>query len=495
MKINRIIRFTYILTLGIFLAQCTQQESRTLLIQNATIIDGTGSDRYVGSVRIMDNKIIDIGDLSNLKTDSIINGNGLILSPGFIDTHSHHDWDNLRTKESAISQGITTIIVGQDGRSQLPIKNFIDSIYKAPWSVNVGSYTGHGSIRYKVMGDNYKRETTQVEIESMKLLLETEMQNGSLGLGTGLEYDPGIYSSTSEVIELAKISSKYGGRYISHMRSEDINLNQSIDEILTIGREANIPVQISHFKLGRKGLWGKAPEILQKLDSARAKGINVTVDIYPYQYWQSTMTVLFPERDFENRETAEFALTELTTPEGMIISTFDAKPEYENLTLAEISKLRNEDPVTTYIELIKMSQEHPYESIIAKSMSLEDIVSIMNWPQTNICSDGAPKGHPRGWGAFTRYLNMDSDQSLESKINKMTAQAANNLNLDNIGMIKEGFFADLVLFDPNTIKDKATFENSSLKSEGFQFVMVSGQIVYANQSPTNIYSGRIIKRE
>ena len=494
MKITILKRVTFVLILGLLCFQCKHELPNTLLIQNAILIDGTGSDRIVASVRIEGNTIIEIGDLKALKTDSIINAEGLILSPGFIDTHSHHDSDSLRTKESAISQGITTIIVGQDGWSQLPIKNFMDSIYKTSWSVNVGSYTGHGSIRYEVMGDDFKREATLAEIEQMKSLLETDMQNGSLGLGTGLEYDPGIYSSTNEVIELAKIASKYGGRYISHMRSEDIYFNQSIDEILTIGREADIPVQMSHFKLGRKGLWGKAPEILQKLDSARTKGINVTADIYPYQYWESTMTVLFPKRDFENRETAEFALTELTTPEGMIISTFNAKPEYENLTLAEIAKIRSEDPVTTYIELIRMSQKLPGESIIAKSMSMEDIKSIMNWPFTNLCSDGSPTGHPRGWGAFPRYLVMDTGQSLETKINKVTLQAAKNLNLKNIGEIEEGYFADLVLFDLDALKDKATFENSSLKSEGINYVIVSGKIVYSNQIPKKVYSGRLIKR-
>lgn len=494
MKITIITRLLFILVLGLLSIQCKTELPRTLLIKNATIINGTGSNRIMGSVRIEDDIIIDVGVLKTLKTDSVINAEGLVLSPGFIDTHSHHDWDSLRTKESAISQGITTIIVGQDGWSQLPIKNFMDSIYKVSWSVNVGSYTGHGRIRDEVMGGDFKREATQAEIEQMKSLLKTDMRNGSLGLGTGLEYDPGIYSSTSEVIELAKIASKYGGRYISHMRSEDIYLNQSIDEILTIGREADIPVQISHFKLGRKGLWGKAPEILRKLDSARTTGIDVSADIYPYQYWESTMTVLFPKRDFKNRETAEFALTELTTPEGMIISTFDAKPEYENLTLAEIAKLRNEDPVTTYIELIRISQKQPGENIIAKSMDLEDIKSIMNWPFTNLCSDGSPDGHPRGWGAFPKYLNMDTGQSLETKINKVTLQAAKNLNLEKIGEIKQGYYADLVLFDPDSVKDKATFENNSLKSEGINFVFVSGEIVYFNQMPTKVYSGRIIKK-
>lgn len=494
MKTTIITRISFILILGLLSIQCKNEVPTTLLIKNATIIDGTGSNRMVGSVRIQDNIIIDIGELKIQKTDSVINAEGLVLSPGFIDTHSHHEEDSFRTKESAISQGITTIIVGQDGFSRLPIKKFMDSISKEPWSLNVGSYSGHNTIRREVMGSDFKREATPVEIEQMKTFLDTDMQDGALGLCTGLEYDPGIYSNTNEIIELAKVASKYGGRYISHMRNEDVNLEQSIDEIIQIGNEAKLPVQISHFKLARKGLWRKAAEVLKKLDNAREEGIDISADIYPYQYWQSTMTVLFPNRDFENRETAEFALTELTTPDGMIISTFNAEPEYENLTLAEIAKLRNEDPVTTYIELIRMSQKIRGESIIAKSMALEDIISIMNWSQTNICSDGGPTGHPRGWGSFPKYLHMDTGQSLEAKINKMTAQAAKNLNLEKIGEIKEGYYADLVLFDPDTVKDKATFENSSLKSEGINFVMVSGKIVYADKMPTNVYSGRIIKK-
>ena len=494
MKTKTLTRILLVTILGVFSIQCKNELPRTLLINNATIVDGTGADRIIGSVRIKGNTIIEIGDLKAQKSDSIINADGLVISPGFIDTHSHHSVDSIRTMEAAISQGITTIIVGQDGFSNLPLKKFEDSIAAEPWSINIGSYSGHNSLREEVMGVDFKREATQAEIEQMKFLLETDMQNGSLGLSTGLEYDPGIYSSTQEVLELAKVASKYGGRYISHMRSEDINLLKSIDEIIQIGKEAKIPVQISHFKLSLKSLWGKAPEVLKKLDSARSKGIDISVDIYPYQYWQSTMTVMFPKRDFENRQAAEFALTELTTPEGMIISYFNAKPEYENLTLYEIANLRNEDPVTTYIELIKMSQNIPGEKIIAKSMDIEDIKSIMNWPYTNLCSDGSANGHPRGWGSYPKYLQMDTGQSLETKINKMTFQAAENLNLDKIGKIKEGYYADLLLFNPNTIKDNATFENSSLKSEGINFVMVSGKIVYSIQTPTNVYSGRIIKR-
>ena len=206
------------------------------------------------------------------------------------------------------------------------------------------------------------------------------------------------------------------------------------------------------------------------------------------------MTVLFPKRDFDNRESAEFALTELTSPEGMIISNFKANPDYKNLTLAEIADLRNEDPVTTYMELIRLSLETPGESIIAKSMDLGDIKTLTTWKYANICSDGAPIGHPRGWGAFPRYLNMDTGESMEMKIHKMTAQGAENLELDSLGYVKEGYYADLVLFNSSEFVDNATFKDGQLRASGLELVFVSGEIVYKNSLPTSKYSGRVIKK-
>ncbi len=480
----------------ILFMQCQTPESGEpgLVIQNARIIDGSGAAPQEGSIRIINGKISEIGKLKILEGDSVIDGTGLILSPGFIDTHSHHDGDSLRTMESAISQGITTIIVGQDGFSKLDLDFYFDSLSNNPLSLNLGSYVGHNSIRKKVMGEDSKREALPEEIEAMQRLVEQEMGNGALGLSTGLEYDPGIYSSTQEVIELAKVASAYGGRYISHMRSEDVALEQSIVEIIRIAEEANIPVQISHFKLARKSLWGKAGDILTVLDSARADGLHITADVYPYQYWQSTMTVLFPKRDFDNRASAEFALNELTSPEGMIIDQFDAMPEYQGKTLEEIANHRSEDPATTYIELIRLSQETPGESIIAKSMDEEDIKTLMGWEHSNLCSDGAPKGHPRGWGAFPKYLNMETGDPIEVKIHKMSAQAAENLGLDSMGLLKPAYPADLILFDPENFRDQATYENSSAKATGLKLVMVNGKIVYEDGVVKNVFSGRVIRR-
>ncbi len=492
------IKKSLLVLLGLCLAlwHCQAPNAKkNLLIRNATIVDGTGSDRYLGSVRIADGEISEIGELAVSDNDSIIDATGLVLAPGFIDTHSHHDEDGSRIAEAAISQGITTIIVGQDGFSAASIKSYFDSLAVVPWSVNIGSFVGHNTLRAEILGDDFKREATVDEINAMKERVATAMQSGALGLATGLEYDPGIYANTHEIIELAEVAAQYGGSYISHMRSEDLHLKESIREILTIGEEAHVPVQISHFKLGRKGLWGQAATILQTLDSARVKGIMVTADVYPYEYWQSTMTVLFPKRDFENRESAEFAITELTTPEGMIISRFDAQPEYENMTLDRIAALRNEDAVTTYLALIKMSQARPGESIIAKSMDLEDIKTLLNWPHTNLCSDGSATGHPRGWGAFPRYLSMETGQTLEAKIRRMTGQSARNLGLAGIGLIKQGHAADLVLFDPYTITDRATYEKNDIRAIGIEHVIVSGKVVYDKGQPTQRYPGRAIKRQ
>ena len=315
---------------------CDSSARRTYLIQNVRIVDGTGETPYDGSVRIEDELIAAVGDLSPIRSDSVIEGNGWVLSPGFIDTHSHHDWDTSRFVEPAISQGITTIIVGQDGFSHPSLSHLFDSLTRQPLNVNLGSFVGHNTLRNAVLGEDFQRIATPDEIDQMKALVHRGMQDGALGLSTGLEYDPGIYSTTPEVIELAKVAAEYNGHYISHMRSEDVRLEESIREILEIGDAADIPVQISHFKLGRKSLWGQAPRILATLDSAREAGIDITTDVYPYEYWQSTMTVLFPKRDFENRTSAEYALTELTTPAGMIINEFKADPSYEGQTLEQM---------------------------------------------------------------------------------------------------------------------------------------------------------------
>ena len=335
------------------LASCTDHQSvempSNLLIENVILIDGTGTDRKITDVRIVSNRIDAIGDLDH-ENEEVIDGRGLVLSPGFIDIHSHHDRSLAEDPDALVllSQGVTTIVTGQDGGSDIPIARLKESFEDSPSAVNLASYVGHGSIRREVMGSDYMRAATSTELTAMEELLNQELSTGAMGLSTGLEYDPGIYSETSEVISLAKITADHGKRYSSHMRSEDRKLFSAIEETITIAREAGIPVHISHIKLAMRSLWGRADEVLELLNEARESGLQVTADLYPYEYWQSTMTVLFPDREF-TKEAAEFALEELAPPEGILIDRYEPNPSYEGLTLAEVSQIRGIDPVTTYL--------------------------------------------------------------------------------------------------------------------------------------------------
>ena len=495
------------LLLVVFIISCrndhNQEVPSQFLIQDVTLIDGTGNDRKTVDVRIVGSQVDAIGDLSP-NDDEIIDGTGLVLSPGFIDTHSHHDRGLFENPEALVllSQGVTTIIVGQDGGSRLPIRSLKEEFLATPTSVNLGSFVGHGTIRSEIMGVDYLKAAEPDEIVAMGELLSEELESGALGLSTGLEYDPGIYSTTSEVEALARITAEHGKRYSSHMRSEDRNLFDAIEETISIARATGIPVHISHIKLAMKSLWGRSSEILLLLDQAREEGLTVTADLYPYEYWQSTMTVLFPDRDF-NREAAKFALEELAPPEGILIDRYEPNRSYEGQTLAEISEVRKSDPVTTYLDLIAESQAAKEvgggggESIIGTSMATQDIATLLKWPYTNVASDGSSTSrHPRGYGSFPKifrtYVRERGDLSLEEAIHKMTGLASETLGLQKRGTLEAGSIADMVLFDPERIADMATRQDPHAHSIGVVGVWVSGSRVYENGLFTGVYPGRWI---
>lgn len=489
--------------------------AESFLVQGATIVDGTGSASFIGSLRVVGGVIAEVaaddGDdaLSLTDGEPVHDAAGLVLAPGFIDTHSHHDGGLLNepTALAAVSQGITTIVAGQDGGSRFPIADFFAALEATPAAVNVASYAGHGTLRRQVMGDDFRREATQAEVAAMRALLETELANGVLGLSTGLEYDPGIYSTTDEVVALARTAAARGARYISHMRSEDRALHAAIEETIEIAERARLPVQISHFKLAARGLWGRAAEVLERLDEARAAGVDITADIYPYEYWQSTMTVLFPDRDFTDREAARYALEELVTPEGMLIGRFGPDSALEGKTLAEISEERGTDPVTTYLHLIAVSQAAKAESgldagesIVATSMTFDDIATLMSWPHTNISSDGGLRSaHPRGWGAYPRvlgrYVREEGRLELEEAVHKMTGLAAQHMGLFDRGVLRPGAPADMVLFDPATVIDRSTTAEPHVTSAGIDRVWVAGRVVYEDGAATGALPGVVLRRE
>jgi N-acyl-D-aspartate/D-glutamate deacylase len=472
----------------------------THLIKNVNIIDGTGLSPYPANLRIVNNRISDIGELTAFPNETVTDGNGKSLAPGFIDSHSHHG-SGLTDDPSGVavtSQGITTIIVGQDGGST-PIESIINSIKESPKSVNIASYTGHASLREMVMKNDLYRNATKYEIDSMKVILNKEMNKGSLGLSTGLEYEAAFYSNRDEVVELSKLAANNGGRYISHIRSEDIHIEESINEIIEIGRLAKIPVQITHIKIAMRSKWGNSKSIIRQLDQARLEGINISADIYPYTMWNSTPRVLFPKKDFENLSSAEFATKELFDPNASFMVRYSPNRSWEGKTVTEIATLNNETPAKGLLRIIKETSK-PNESgtIVAKSMSEEDINNFMKWPYTSICTDGTMSGHPRGHGAFPRvlgkYVRDEKLLPLETAIQKMTSLAAENSGITNRGLIAPGYFADLVLFDPATVNDNATIENPKALSTGILNVWVNGKLVYKNQKSIPNFPGTFIKR-
>ncbi len=477
------------------------------LIVNALLLDGTGSPSQQGSVRIVGDQIIDVGALTARATDTVVDAGGLVLSPGFIDTHSHADEHLLTQRDAApkITQGITTVVVGQDGSSPYPLNDFFQALERTPATINVAAYVGHNTLRDIVMGKGSREEASPVEMQSMAGLLRSELNSGAVGLSTGLEYEPGIYSSKTEVLLLAQQTAQRGGRYISHMRSEDRWFEDSIEEIIEIGRVTGMPVQISHIKLAMKRLWGSAEKLLEQLNAARAEGINITADIYPYTFWQSHMMVLLPERDPLDMQAIDLVMRELAPPEGIIFTHFPAEPSYVGKTLIEIANLRHESPGKAFSQLAQQSIAYeektgqPGDMMIGTSMDESDLQHLMAWPHTNICTDGGLQDrHPRGAGSFPRVLGHYARDAalfpLESAVQKMTALPAQHLGIKDRGMIKPGYKADLVLFDPATVSDRATTSQPFLAAVGISDVWVNGTRVMERGRQTKAYPGRVVRR-
>jgi len=484
-------------------AGCAGEKPTSTLIVNASIVDGTGAPARAGAVRIDGDRIVEVGELEPKRGEQVVDAGGLTLTPGFIDVHSHHE-DGLfemRDATPVVSQGITTIVAGQDGSMTWPVRELFERMEKTPVAVNVATFVGHGNLRVDAMGkDDYRRQATPEEVEKMRQGVADGMAAGALGLATGLEYDPGIYSASEEVIDLAKEAARYGGRYISHVRSEDRDFWAAIDEIVRIGREAKIPVEVTHMKLAMKDWWGQSDRLLGILDKARAEGVEVTGDIYPYEYWHSDLTVLFPKRDFENRETAQFVLDHVTPADGIVLTSFSPEPALVGRTLAEIAAAKGTDPAAELMDLIARSQgEDDRQSIMGRGMVEKDIDALIVWPHAAICSDGSLESlHPRGRGAFTKvlrsYVREKKLLSLEEAIRKMTGLSAHNVGIADRGVIRPGAFADLVLFDPATVADRSTFEEPTALSVGITRVWVNGVPVWQDGQATSEFPGRAIRR-
>ncbi len=477
-----------------------------IVVTNVRLVDGTGTAASAGELRIAGGLIAAVGPrVPREAGDEIVDGGGQVLAPGFIDSHSHLDRTMFATPDvpGAVNQGVTTIIIGQDGYSELPTADLKARLAASPVAVNVGTYSGHNDLRRRVMGD--RRDLAgDGQLLAMEKLLDADMRAGSMGLSTGLIYVPGVFSDTREVLALARVAAAHGGRYISHIRNEADQIEAAVEEFLLVGRTTGMPVKLSHIKIAIKSKWGQAPAILARLDQARAEGMDVTADIYPYIYWQTTMAALFPDKNFNDPTGVARNFRETTPPDTLILTTFLADPSLVGKSITQIAASRGQDPVKTYLDLMAQAaiyqmqhpDQEPVERIVGFSMSEQDLTTFLNWPHTNICSDGFDGGHPRGYATFTRilghYVREKHVLGLEQAVHRMTGLTAAHLGIIDRGLLRPGMAADLVLFDPDTVADRASLTASKALSAGITRVWVNGVPVYEGQRTLGVHPGRFL---
>ena len=510
------------------------------LIRNAKIIDGNGKPAYIGDVGIDGGKLV----LSELPetADRIIDAKGQVLSPGFVDCHSHgdsvlgEDFGDL----CKLNQGVTTDVAGNCGSSVAPNdgpfrdkrpdktwktwSSYADDVDRIPMAKNTMLFIGANTLRTEVMGYT-DREPTGKELEQMKSLIKDAMEHGARGLSTGLVYLPGMYSTTEEVVELVKVIAPYGGMYSTHMRNESFDLVKSVKEAVYIGETAGVDVNISHFKVLGRSNWGTVHEAIEVIEDARARGLHVTVDQYPYDH---TMTQLYPaippwhftegvqkliERLPDPALQAEIR-REMNDPatdyenvylnaggwSGVLICSAPETPQYAGMYVDEIAEKEGKDPFDVFIDLLirnKGAVPTCYHSI-----GDADIDEIIRLPYAMAGSDGIVRSrygycHPRGWGfmtrAITRFVKERKVLSLEELVHRNTGLASEVFGLRNKGLIREGYDADLVLFDYDHLEDRAGFRNPTALAGGISLVMVGGAAVYENGALTGSTPGKLIR--
>jgi len=469
-----------------------------LVIRGGLVYDGLGGPPRRADIRIEGDTIKLVGRVRPRRGDRVINAHGLAVSPGFIDAHSHADGGIFEDPdaETQIRQGITTAVVGEDGSASLPLTDFWNKLKTKPASINFASFAGHGTIRNAVIG-NVDRVATPAEIQRMADLVDREMKSGALGLSTGLEYEPGRYGNTEELVALSKVAAKYHGIYISHVRNEDNHAIEAFKELINIAREANIPAEINHIKLCSARVWGKAPEVLKMMDVARKEGLDITADVYPYLYWQSTIRVIISTEQFDDRSQWEQGLSDVGGPAHIFLSSYSPNPNWAGKTIAELAASTGKDPISLIQEIISTCYgkgKHGMESVIVTAMSDADLKTFIGSSRIMFCSDGGLHGtHPRGAGSFPRvlgvYVNQYHTLSLSEAIRKMTSYPAWRFGFKDRGILGVGKKADLVLFDPSKVRDTATGKSPQSPPVGLPTVIVNGMPVLLNGRVTQTHSG------
>jgi N-acyl-D-amino-acid deacylase len=490
-----------VFTPGVITAQ--EQQAAAIVIINAQVSDGSDAPLRKVSVRIAGDRVSRIGVFKPAKGEQAIDAQGLVLAPGFIDIHNHSEQglDKDPLAETQISQGITTVILGPDGFSPWPIRAWMDARRKAPAALNVATLFGHATLRSQVMGKDFRREATPDEVQKMATMAENAMNEGALGVSTGLEYDVASYSSTAEVVALAEVAAKHGGFYETQVRDEGNKSFSALEEEIAIGQSAHLAIEHSHIKVSTVAVWGKAPEYINVIEAARKRGLDFLADCYPYDTWNSNIKVLMPDKQYTNPQSVEKALTDNGGPDTVTITEFAPHPEYIGKTIAELAAERKISPTEMYIQIIREGDAANTEAnVIGKSMIERDIQAFYQQPWVMVASDGGiGSQHPRGAGTFPRVLGVYVRKkhwiTLPEAIHKMTGLPAQRLGWKERGTLHEGAFADLVLFNPDTVIDRATFAKPFELSAGIEKVFVNGTLVWDDGKATGAKPGRVLLSE
>lgn len=479
--------------------QPAERSGHGLVIANGTVVDGTGAPARRADVRIEGETITAVASgLVPGAGDTVVDAAGLIVAPGFVDLHSHasRGLEEHPDAESQIRQGITTVIVGQDGSCDLPVAGFLERVERIRPALNVATLVGAGTVRSLVLGADSRRAATPREIEIMQALVDRAMRDGALGLSSGLEYDPGFYATPEELVALAAIAAQHGGFYASHVRDEEHEVFAAWREAIEIGRRAGAPVLISHIKLGVKGVWGRAAEGLRLLEDAARSGLRVMADWYPYTFWQSSIYVLIPDRDFANAAKWRAGLDDIGGAEQVLVTSYRPDPAWNGRTLADLARASGTDPAALIVEMVRAAG--PDIGIIGTSMDEGDLETFVRHPQVLVGSDGQIAGpHPRGYGTFprvlARYVRERKLLTLEDAIAKMSGRSAAFAGLADRGLIAPGRRADIVLFDAATIVDRATKERPAQMAAGVEYVIVNGVVVLERGRLTGARPGRALR--
>lgn len=498
-------------------------EKFDLVITNARIIDGAGNPWFRGSIAVKDGKIAKIGSFEATGAGQTIDAKDQIVAPGFIDVHAHTEGIyNNPAAENFVRMGVTTLVTGNCGGSTTDVAGFLGRIKEKPLAVNLSTLIGHNSVRSKAMGTD-NRPPTAEEQAKMNAIVEQAMKDGALGLSTGLIYVPGTFAATEEVVELAKVAAKYNGVYASHIRDEGTKVVEAIKEAINIGEQAKLPVEISHFKISSKALWGETPTTIGLVEDARKRGFQVTVDQYAYTASSTSLDARMPNWSVAGgREAGKKRLADPETRKKIIaemkedlkkkdfkdysfayVASYSPNPEFNGKNIAEITKTeRGSSKLDAQIDQIFEMYEKGGAGMVYRVMSEEDVKNIMRQPFTMIASDsgvrdfGEGMPHPRGYGNNARVLGKYVREmkiiSLEDAIRKMTSLPAQTFNLRDRGLIREGFAADLVIFDENTVADAATFEAPHQYAKGFSHIIVNGEPVFAGEKMTGKMPGQAI---